>query len=198
MYLHNSAMRVGLSLSVLVIIGLTLGGVPSGSVRALPSHRQVQKLATPIGIAAVTSARQEVTIQSDWDRTTAVHPLAIHFCSMECKDEYMARLFAPQASVKEVVVERAAPVEIVVEQVVPEKRRIITKARKVRHQKRTARGCKGYDSRTSSTESSWPQKRTQCSRSTRSDESYQRLLPRSQPTSRRIPRCLGLCRLSRI
>ena len=52
MYLHNSAMRVGLSLSVLVIIGLTLGGVPSGSVSALPSHRQVQKLATPIGIAA--------------------------------------------------------------------------------------------------------------------------------------------------
>jgi len=51
---------------------------------------------------------------------------------MECKDEYMARLFAPQASVKEVVVERAAPVEVVVEQVVPEKRRIITKARKVR------------------------------------------------------------------
>ena len=44
----------------------------------------------------------------------------------------MARLFAPQASVKEVVVERAAPVEVVVEQVVPEKRRIITKARKVR------------------------------------------------------------------
>jgi len=96
MYLHNSAMRVGLSLSVLVIIGLTLGGVPSGSVSALPSHRQVQKLATPIGIAAVTSARQEVTIQSDWDRTTAVHPLAIDFCSMECKDEYMARLFAPE------------------------------------------------------------------------------------------------------
>ena len=47
----------------------------------------------------------------------------------------MARLFAPQASVKEVVVERAAPVEVAVEQVVPEKRRIITKARKVRHQK---------------------------------------------------------------
>src|SRR6266705_4375115 len=89
-----------------------------------------------LGLAAetvgVTSARREITIQSDWDRTTAVHPLAIHFCSMECKDEYMARLFAPQASVKEVVVERAAPVEVVVEQVVPEKRRIITKARKVR------------------------------------------------------------------
>jgi len=95
-----------------------------------------------VGLAAdavgVTSARREVSIQSDWDRTTAVHPLAVHFCSMECKDEYMARLFAPEVPVKEVVVERAAPTEVIVERVVPEKRRIITKARKVRHQKRTA------------------------------------------------------------
>ena len=50
----------------------------------------------------------------------------------------MARLFAPEAPVKEVVVERAAPTEVIVERVVPEKRRIITKTRKVRHQKRTA------------------------------------------------------------
>jgi hypothetical protein len=95
-----------------------------------------------VGLAAdavgVTSARREVTIQSDWDRTTAVHPLAVHFCSIECKDEYMARLFAPEVPIKEVVVERAAPVEVVVEQVVPEKRRITTKTRKARHQKRTA------------------------------------------------------------
>ena len=95
-----------------------------------------------VGLAAdavgVTSARREVTIQSEWDRTTAVHPLAVHFCSIECKDEYMARLFTPEGPVEEVVVERAAPVEVVVERVVPEKRRIITKARKVRHQKRTA------------------------------------------------------------
>jgi len=50
----------------------------------------------------------------------------------------MARLFAPEVPVKEVVVERAAPTEVIVERVVPEKRRIITKGRKVRHQKRTA------------------------------------------------------------
>ena len=86
----------------------------------------------------VTLARREVTIQSDWDRTTAVHPLAVHFCSIECKDEYMARLFAPEGSVKEVVVERAVPVEVVVERAVPETRRITTKTRKARHQKRTA------------------------------------------------------------
>ena len=95
-----------------------------------------------LGLAAeavgVTSAHREVTIQSEWDSATAVHPLAVHFCSIECKDEYMARLFAPEGSVNEVVVERAAPVEVIVERVVPEKRRIITKARKVRHQKRTA------------------------------------------------------------
>ncbi len=95
-----------------------------------------------VGLAAeavgLTSARREVTIQSDWDRTSAVHPLAVHFCSMECKNEYMAGLFAPEVPVKEVVVERAAPTEVIVERVVPEKRRIITKGRKVRHQKRTA------------------------------------------------------------
>ena len=94
-----------------------------------------------VGLAAdavgVTSARREVTIQSDWDRTTAVHPLAVHFCSVECKDDYMARLFAPEAPAKEVVLERAAPIEVVVEHAVPERRRT-TKPRKVRRQTRTA------------------------------------------------------------
>ena len=97
-----------------------------------------------LGLAAeavgVTSTRREVTIQSDWESTTAVHPLAVHFCSIECKDEYMARLFAPEGPVKEVVVERAAPIEVVVERVVPAKKRAATKGRKVRHQKRTAGG----------------------------------------------------------
>ena len=95
-----------------------------------------------LGLAAeavgVTSTRREVTIQSDWESTTAVHPLAVHFYSIECKDEYMARLFAPEGPVKEVVVERAAPIEVVVERVVPAKKRAATKGRKVRHQKRTA------------------------------------------------------------
>src|SRR2546429_9487821 len=86
-----------------------------------------------VGLAAdavgVTSARREVSIQSDWDRTTAVHPLAVHFCSMECKDEYMARLFAPEVPVKEVVVERAAPTVVIVGRGVPERRRISSKRR---------------------------------------------------------------------
>jgi len=86
----------------------------------------------------VTSARREVSIQSTWTRATAVHPLAVHFCSVECKDEYMARLFAPGAPVKEVVVERVVPSEIVVERVVPETERVVTKTRKVRRHKRAA------------------------------------------------------------
>ena len=61
-----------------------------------------------VGLAAesagVTAARREVTIQPAWDRPTAVHPLAVHFCSVECKDNYMARLFAPEATAEQVVV----------------------------------------------------------------------------------------------
>jgi hypothetical protein len=71
-----------------------------------------------VGLAAesvgVTSARREVTIQPAWDRPTSVHPLAVHFCSVECKDNYMARLFASDAAAEEVVVERSVPEEVVV------------------------------------------------------------------------------------
>jgi hypothetical protein len=88
-----------------------------------------------VGVAAeavgVISARREVTIQSEWDSATAVHPLAVHFCSIECKDEYMARLFAPEGPIKQVVVERAAPTEVIVERV-PETKRVVTKTRKRR------------------------------------------------------------------
>jgi hypothetical protein len=41
----------------------------------------------------VTSARREVTILSGWTRELALHPLAVHFCTLECKDKYMAQLF---------------------------------------------------------------------------------------------------------
>jgi hypothetical protein len=50
-----------------------------------------------LGLAAeavgVTAARREITILSAWNRDTAVHPLAVHFCCEECKDDYMAQLF---------------------------------------------------------------------------------------------------------
>ena len=50
-----------------------------------------------LGLAAeavgVTAARREVNLLSGWDRDSAVHPLAVHFCSVECKDRYMQALF---------------------------------------------------------------------------------------------------------
>jgi hypothetical protein len=95
-----------------------------------------------VGLAAeavgITSARREVNIQSAWSRPTAVHPLAVHFCSTQCKDEYMARLFAPEAPLKEVVIERVVPAEVVVERTVPETESVVTKTRKVRRRKRAA------------------------------------------------------------
>ena len=72
-----------------------------------------------VGTAAeavgVTAARREVTIQSAWDRAIAVHPFAVHFCSVKCKDSYMAELFAPDSAAEERIVERTAPAEILVE-----------------------------------------------------------------------------------
>jgi hypothetical protein len=63
-----------------------------------------------LGLAAeavgVTAARREITILPAWKRDTAVHPLAVHFCSEECKDNYMAQLFDHQpALVSDIVVE---------------------------------------------------------------------------------------------
>ena len=50
-----------------------------------------------LGLAAeavgVTAARREVTILPTWNREQAVHPLAVHFCSEECKENYIEKLF---------------------------------------------------------------------------------------------------------
>src|SRR4029078_10154526 len=59
------------------------------------------------------SARREVTIQSVCDRTNTLHSLAVHFCSVQCKDEYMTQLFGAEPRVQEIVVERPAPAEVV-------------------------------------------------------------------------------------
>jgi hypothetical protein len=81
-----------------------------------------------VGIAAeavgMTAARRELTIKSDWDRATAVHPLAVHLCSVKCKDDYMTELFAPEAPSKKVVV---GPAEVVVERSGPAVRRVVTR-----------------------------------------------------------------------
>jgi hypothetical protein len=50
-----------------------------------------------LGLAAenigITSARREISIASTWERTVAVDPLAVHFCSDECRADYMSALF---------------------------------------------------------------------------------------------------------
>ena len=70
------------------------------------------------GLAAeavgAVSARREVSIQSAWNRTTALHPLSVHFCSTQCKDEYVAGSLLQKALVKEVAVQESVPAEVVV------------------------------------------------------------------------------------
>jgi hypothetical protein len=50
-----------------------------------------------VGLAAeavgVTAARREVTILPMWERPQIVDALAVHFCSDECRDNYIRQLF---------------------------------------------------------------------------------------------------------
>lgn len=50
-----------------------------------------------LGFAAenvgVTAARREFVTVPGWDRKRAVEPLAVHFCCVECRDNYTAELF---------------------------------------------------------------------------------------------------------
>jgi hypothetical protein len=60
-----------------------------------------------LGLAAenigAVSARREIALEPEWDDETATHPLAVHLCSVECQERYMAALFGnpakPRASV---------------------------------------------------------------------------------------------------
>jgi hypothetical protein len=51
-----------------------------------------------LGLAAdtlgITSASREISILQGWDAVRAADPLAVHFCSVECKDRYVEQLFA--------------------------------------------------------------------------------------------------------
>jgi hypothetical protein len=89
----------------------------------------VGRAAEAVGVAA---ARREVTIQSAWDMATALHPFAVHFCSVKCKDSYMAELFAPGSAAEERVIERTAPAEILVERSGPELHRVTRKSPKLK------------------------------------------------------------------
>lgn len=61
-----------------------------------------------LGLAAesvgVTAARREVTILPVWDEGQSCHPLAVHFCSVEHKDNYLAALFKTEPQLVESVV----------------------------------------------------------------------------------------------
>ena len=102
---------------------------------AVKEPEEVWIVGTAAEAVGSISARRELNIQSAWNRTIALHPLAVHFCSTQCKDEYVARLFAPEAPVEEVMAERLVPTEITIERVVPEKR-VVTKMRKTPRVKR--------------------------------------------------------------
>jgi len=82
-----------------------------------------------VGLAAealgVSSARREVTILSTWDRPSAVYPLAVHFCSLECKDEYMNRLFNLQPAAIPTLVKHPAEEVTIIRDVQPLKRRAV-------------------------------------------------------------------------
>jgi hypothetical protein len=57
-----------------------------------------------IGIENVgtQAARREVVIDPAWKRERALLPFAVHFCSVECKDRYLAELFNKPAVLLEV------------------------------------------------------------------------------------------------
>ncbi len=58
------------------------------------------------GIAAenvgTQAARREAVVDPKWRRERAILPFAVHFCSVECKDNYLAELFSKPASLLQV------------------------------------------------------------------------------------------------
>lgn len=50
-----------------------------------------------LGVAAETisptSAHRTISMAAVWDEDRAVDPLAVHFCSVRCKDKYIGKLF---------------------------------------------------------------------------------------------------------
>ena len=93
-----------------------------------------------VGLAAeavgVVSARREVNIQSRWTREAAVHPLAVHFCSVQCKDDYMTKLFGSTPA-EGIVVKTTAPAsaEVVVQREIPTVEKVVTTKRRVHRRK---------------------------------------------------------------
>ena len=96
-----------------------------------------------LGFAAenrgVTASRREVTVLNEWSRERAVHPFAVHFCSIEHKDRYMAALF-DTTPVEEVEVKRVIPVVegVEVRRALPGKRAVKAQKRKTAARRRAS------------------------------------------------------------
>jgi hypothetical protein len=96
-----------------------------------------------LGFAAenigVTSARREVSISGTWDRPRAVDALAVHFCSNECRAEYMDALFGEtpttrdgQATAAKRRIKRMVPGGVVDTVVSESKQPVVTKRTMIR------------------------------------------------------------------
>jgi len=68
------------------------------SCRTIKAWNEIWLLGLAAETVGVVAARREVTILPVWDRDQAVHRLAVHFCSEECKDKYVAKLFGQEDS----------------------------------------------------------------------------------------------------
>jgi|SRR5581483_278479 len=64
-----------------------------------------------LGLAAesigVTAAVREINILVAWDEARACDRLAVHFCSLEHKEKYMAKLFQTEPAAASVIDEKA-------------------------------------------------------------------------------------------
>lgn len=86
------------------------------------------------GVAAenvgTRAARREVIIDPAWRRERALLPFAVHFCSVECKDKYLATLFDQPASLLEV--ESGATEPVTGRRIVRATKRPVTTTRRTR------------------------------------------------------------------
>jgi hypothetical protein len=95
------------------------------------------------GVAAenvgTQAARREVIIDPAWRYERAIVPFAVHFCSLECKDSYLAELFNQPASLLEVEKVEVGPARH--RRVIHAKKVPVGKsAQKRSHKSRTVRG----------------------------------------------------------
>lgn len=93
-----------------------------------------------LGFAAenlgATASRREVTVLNEWDLERAVNPFAVHFCSIEHKDNYMQALFesGPARNLKL----RKAVAAVEVRRTLPARRAVTSDKRKPSSRRRAS------------------------------------------------------------